>query len=78
VILVNVFESAAIQEEVGRFCELWGLEGTVLVDDTAEYARELGVRGVPTNVLVDETGTVRAVGLVEPGELETAVAKIFG
>jgi predicted DsbA family dithiol-disulfide isomerase len=66
-----------VQEEVERFCELWGFGGTVLLDDTAEYARALGVRGVPTNVLVDEKGTVRAVGLVEPGQLDAAVEQLY-
>ncbi len=75
---MNVWESSEIAEDVGRFLDLWGFEGTVLVDDTAEYARSLGVRGVPTNVLVDEDGVVRAVGLVQPGELEAAVEHHFG
>jgi predicted DsbA family dithiol-disulfide isomerase len=40
----------------------WGLEGTVVLDETAEYARRLGIRGVPTNVFVDESGVVQALG----------------
>lgn len=45
----------------------------MLLDDTAEFARRLGVRGVPTNVVVDERGIVRGVGLVEPEQLDAAI-----
>lgn len=34
----------------------------MLLDETAEYARRLGVRGVPTNVFVDDAGIVRTLG----------------
>jgi hypothetical protein len=52
---------------------MWGLKGTILLDETAEYARSLGVRGVPTNILVDSDGTIVGFGLVELGELYAAV-----
>ena len=52
---------------------MWGLKGTVLLDETGEYARSLGVRGVPTNILVDADGIVRDVGLVKIDELHAAV-----
>jgi hypothetical protein len=64
------------RQRVLDYCELWGVEGTVLLDDGA-YAKLLGVRGVPTNVLVDSTGTVRAVGLGNPGELHAAVDELL-
>lgn len=52
---------------------MWGLKGTVLLDETAEYARALGVRGVPTNLVVDEAGIVRALGVSRLDELERAI-----
>jgi hypothetical protein len=64
------------RQRVLDYCELWGVEGTVLLDDGA-YAKLLGVRGVPTNVLVDSTGTVRAVGLGNPDELHAAVDELL-
>jgi len=36
------------------------------------------VTGVPTNVLVDRDGTVRAVGAVRLDELEDAVERLLG
>ena len=52
--------------------------GTVLLDETAEYATQIGIRGVPTNVFVDETGIVRTVGAVRPTELEQAARELLG
>jgi hypothetical protein len=69
VILVNLWEGAGAAEEARRYCEIWGIEGTVLLDETAAYARRLGIRGVPTNVFVDQRGIVRHVGATTPEEL---------
>ena len=52
---------------------MWGLKGTVLLDETAEYARSLGVRGVPTNIVVDKGGIVRAFGVSRLDELHSAI-----
>ena len=57
---------------------MWGLRGTVLLDETAEYARSLGVRGVPTNVVVDSDGTIRAFGASRLDELEQAIDEMLG
>ena len=75
--LVDIWEGTDPRPEVDRFCDLWGIEGTILVDETAEYARALGIRGVPTNVLVDERGIVREVGATELGELYAAVDRLI-
>ena len=72
-ILIDIWEGSDPRPEVERFCEMWGIEGTILLDETAEYARSLGVRGVPTNILVDADGIVRDVGLVKVDELHAAV-----
>jgi hypothetical protein len=69
VILVDVWEGAGAAVEARRYCEMWGIEATVLLDETAAYARMLGVRGVPTDVFVDERGMVRAVGAAGAQEL---------
>jgi hypothetical protein len=78
VILVDIWEGTDPRPEVERFCELWGIQGPILLDETAEYARQLGVRGVPTNVLVDSDGTVQGFGLVRLDELDAAVEKLLG
>jgi predicted DsbA family dithiol-disulfide isomerase len=56
---------------------MWGLEGTVLLDESAEYARSLGVRGVPTNLVVDADGTVRAFGVSRLDELHRAIDRML-
>ena len=56
---------------------MWGVKGPILLDETAEYARSLGVRGVPTNILVDADGTIVGFGLVELGELYAAVDRLL-
>ena len=60
-----------------RFCEMWGLKGTVLLDETGEYARALGVRGVPTNLVVDAGGIVRAFGVSRLDELDRAIEQML-
>ncbi len=44
---------------------MWGIKGPILLDPNLELADALGVRGVPTNVVVDSGGTIRAS--VPPG-----------
>jgi hypothetical protein len=77
VVLIDIWEGTDPRPEVERFCELWGIDGPILVDSDAEYARSLGVRGVPTNILVDGDGIVRGFGLVRLDELEAAVAELL-
>jgi hypothetical protein len=78
VILVDVWEGDDALRQARDYCERWGIEGTVLLDRAGSYARLLGVRGVPTNVLVDSTGTVRAFGLSNPDDLQAAVDQLLG
>jgi hypothetical protein len=73
VIHIDIWEGSDPRPEVERFCEMWGLEGTVLLDEAGDYARSLGVRGVPTNLVVDADGTVRAFGVSRIDELERAI-----
>jgi len=78
VILIDIWEGTDPRPDVDRFCEMWGVDSTILLDETAEYAAALGIRGVPTNVLVDADGTIVDVGLVRLDELETAIDRLVG
>jgi hypothetical protein len=75
---VDVWEGTGAFTEARTFCKLWGIEGTVLVDEAGELVEQLGIRGVPTNILVDADGTVTAVGASTPRELEAAVRELLG
>ena len=77
-ILIDLWEGDNASRRATAYCELWGVEGTVLLDESGAYADLLGVRGVPTNVLVDETGTVRAFGVGNPDELQAKVDDLLG
>jgi len=78
VILIDIWEGTDPKPDVDRFCEMWGVDSTILLDDTAEYAAALGIRGVPTNVLVDADGTIVDVGLVRLDELDAAIDRLVG
>jgi hypothetical protein len=73
VILIDVWEGGEARRRVQDYCELWGIDGTVLLDEEGAYAKLLGVRGVPTNVIVDSNGIVRAIGAGNPDELHAEV-----
>jgi len=75
---VDIWEGTDPRPEVARFCEMWGIKGPILLDETGEYAKLLGVRGVPTNVVVDSDGTVRAFGVARLDELERAIDDVVG
>ena len=77
-ILVDIWEGTDPKPDVDRFCEMWGVDSTILLDETAEYAAALGIRGVPTNVLVDADGTIVDIGLVRLDELEAAIDRLVG
>lgn len=75
---MDVWEGTGAFTEARTFCELWGVGGTVLVDEAGELVEQLRIRGVPTNILVDADGTVTAVGASTPRELEAAVRELLG
>ena len=77
-ILIDIWEGTDPKPDVDRFCEMWGIDSTILLDETAEYAAALGIRGVPTNVLVDADGTIVDVGLVRLDELDAAIDRLVG
>ena len=74
--LVSIYEGTEPRPEVERFCEMWGIKGPILLDPDETLARELGVRGVPTNAVVDADGIVRAFGVARLDELESAIASL--
>jgi len=76
VVLVDIWEGTEPRPEVERFCEMWGIKGPILLDPGGELAKTLGVRGVPTNVVVDSDGTIRAFGAARLDELEDAIAQL--
>jgi hypothetical protein len=78
VILIDIWEGTDPKPDVDRFCEMWGVDSTILLDETAEYAAALGIRGVPTNVLVDSDGTIVDIGLVRLDELDAAIDRLVG
>ena len=77
IIMINIWESVDSAAEARGFAAVWGLEGTILLDETGQYAARLGIRGVPSNVIVDSRGMVRAVGVTTPGELYDAVDSLL-
>ena len=78
IVMVNVWEHVNATEEARHFCNIHGLEGTVLIDETNEYCeKSLGISGVPMNLLVDAEGIVREVGATTPAELEDAMQRLL-
>jgi hypothetical protein len=76
-VLVDIWEGTEPRPEVERFCDMWGIKGPILLDPEAKLAAELGVRGVPTNVVVDSDGTVREFGAARLDELERAIESLY-
>jgi len=76
IVLVDIWEGQGAAEEAAGYCQRWGIEATVLLDETASYARTLGVRGVPTNVFIDAHGIVRGVGATTPEDLLREAARL--
>ena len=76
-VLVNIWEGTDPRPEVDRFCDMWGIKGPILLDPDLELADKIGVRGVPTNVVVDSDGTIRAFGAARLEELESAIDELY-
>ena len=73
---MDIWEGTEPRPEVERFCEMWGIKGPILLDPRGELATSLGVRGVPTNVVVDSDGVVREFGAARLDELERAIESL--
>jgi hypothetical protein len=75
--MVNVWEHLNSRKEALHFCEIHKIDGTVLLDPTAEYINRLGLQGVPINVIVDKKGIVRSVGTTTPDEVKATLMKML-
>jgi len=75
--MINIWESVDAAAEARGFAAVWGLQGTILLDETGRYADRLGIRGVPCNVAVDAAGMVRTVGAATPAELYRAADSLL-
>lgn len=75
--MVNVWEHVAARREALHFCEVHGIAGPVLLDESGDYIARLGLRGVPANLIVDEHGVVRAVGVTTPQEILRTLTELF-
>jgi hypothetical protein len=67
--MINVWESLDAAAEAGRFCDIYELKSPVLLDERSELIERVMVRGVPFNLVIDETGMVLGAGLTHPEEL---------
>jgi hypothetical protein len=76
IVLINEWEGGVALQEARRYCEMWNIDATVLLDETGDFARAVGVRGVPTNVFVDEGGIVQAVGASTSEELVRGATRL--
>jgi hypothetical protein len=76
IVLVNIWEGSGAAEEASDYCLRWGIDATVLLDESGDYARLVGVRGVPTNVFVDASGIIRAVGATTTEDLIEEAARL--
>lgn len=63
--------------EARAFAATWGLDETILPDETGQYAARMGIPGVPFNVVVDSAGLVRGAILRSPRELHQAVNSLL-
>ncbi len=64
-VVVYAVNQAETPEQIKAFLEEHGLELNVLLDEEQSVAQAYGVTGIPTTVVIDKAGTVKAayVGL---------------
>jgi hypothetical protein len=77
IVSINVWEHLDPVAEAQHFCEVHGIQGTVLVDSTGEYTQSLGITGVPFNLLVDAKGIVRSAGVTTPDEMRHSLKRFL-
>jgi hypothetical protein len=75
--MVNVWEHLDARKEAQHFCKIHSIEGPVLLDAKAEYISQLGLRGVPMNVVVNKKGIVQAVGTTTPDEVRATLTRLL-
>jgi hypothetical protein len=77
IVMVNVWEHVNARQEALHFCEVHKIQGPVLLDAKAEYITQLGLRGVPINIVVDKKGIVQAVGTTTPDEVRATLTRLL-
>jgi hypothetical protein len=77
VIMVNVWEHLDAAAEARQFADIYGVEGSILLDEAGALVQAVGVRGVPFNLLVDEGGVVRAAGFTDPVAIERTLSRFL-
>jgi len=75
--MVNVWEHVNPRKEALHFCEIHSINGPVLLDETGDYARQVGLPGVPWNIVVNKKGIVQAVGATTPDEVRATLTKLL-
>ena len=73
IVAINVGESS---DQIDQFLDQHTTSFTILRDETGAFAQSWGVYGMPTHVLIDQTGHV--VRIVRGPLNEQRVRKIFG
>jgi len=63
------------QEKVSAFVKKYGINYTVLLDETGDVARSYNVYGIPATYFVDETGIIKYSGSGKPKEGFEALLK---
>lgn len=75
--MVNVWEHVNARDEALHFCKVHKIEGPVLLDAKGEYVDQLGIRGVPYNIIVNKKGIVQAAGVTTPDEVRATLTKLL-
>ena len=70
IVTVNFAENS---RRVGAYADKYKMEYTVLPDPAGQIARQFGVVGVPTNIIIDPSGTVKFRSGKLPGEKELEI-----
>jgi hypothetical protein len=77
IVMVNVWEHVNARDEAIGFMKRFNIAGPVLVDAQGDYINELGLRGVPHNIIVDKKGIVKAVGTTTPDEVRGTLMRLL-
>jgi len=75
--MVNVWEHVNSRDEALHFCKIHNIQGPVLIDTDDRYIHQLGLRGVPMNIVVDKKGLVRSVGTTTPDEVKATLTRLL-
>lgn len=77
IVMVNVWEHVGSRDEALHFCKIHNINGTVLIDTDNKYVNQLGITGVPFNLVVDKKGIIRAAGMTTPDEVKSTLMRLL-